>query len=705
MLSFAIATAATVAGVYFYKRKSCKVDFPLDRHLHEQSVAVKDDDPNCRMFIAHIPIPKSYASLSTVCELFLCGLNTSAKQPCLGRRDNCDQDYKWITYDQVNDTIRVIQSSLHGLNIESLNGNHFVGISSKNSPEWIMIELACAFSGYTIVPLYDTLGDEAVLSIVKQTRLQVMFCDSTEVVDRLISSAPESLRHIILLPNSSSSKSQSDSSPSPDNSLIKTYAYEDFLALGANAFVPPKMPKPEDLFMICYTSGSTGIPKGVKITHRCIMNTIQSLFQRIESNVFNSSAAHLSYLPLAHVMEQLVSLSTLMCGARIGFLTDGIQGLLSDLQAVKPTYFFTVPRVLTRLYSATLDRISTYPLLPKIFRHAIKKKVSEQEENIYNQRSIWDILFFNKIKNILGGRVQCIVCGSAPAPTEIIRFTRAVFGCPVLIGYGLTESCGVVSITLFGDTKFNHVGALIPGISVKLADIPCMDICVDKMKMGEVCVKGVQCTEGYYNDEENTKQLIDEDGWLHTGDVGAWNEDGSLKIVDRCKNVFKLSQGEYIAPERLENIYLLSPIVEQIFIDGNSLNNFPVAIVVPNIKELSKRLLAKSSDHTNIHNGVLNVTGGDSDKEEDRSSRLTEKQDVSKLCSQPMARKIVTSELESIGRKERLKGFEIVKAVYLSSSPFTVENGLLTANMKLARPQLRKTFSEALLLLYEEVRI
>ncbi|VDQ01532.1 unnamed protein product [Trichobilharzia regenti] len=175
-----------------------------------------------------------------------------------------------------------------------------------------------------------------------------------------------------------------------------------------------------------------------------------------------------------------------MCGARIGYLTDGIQGLLSDLQAVKPTYFFTVPRVLTRLYSATLDRISTYPLLPKIFRHAIKKKVSEQEENIYNQNSIWDVLFFNKIKNILGGRVQCIVCGSAPAPTEIIRFTRAVFGCPVLIGYGLSESCGVVSITLFGDTKFNRVGALIPGISVKLSDIPCMDIYVDKMKMGEV---------------------------------------------------------------------------------------------------------------------------------------------------------------------------------------------------------------------------
>ncbi|KAH8864372.1 Long-chain-fatty-acid--CoA ligase 1 [Schistosoma japonicum] len=696
MIYVTIAAAATIAGLYIYKRKSNKVTFSFDCFLDKQSEAI-DNETCYRTSMVRATIPDICADLSNVCDLFLAGLNISGDSACLGRRKNYDQDYEWITYKQVNDNIHVIRSALHALEIEDSCENLFVGILSKNSPEWIIVELACAFSGYTIVPLYDTLGEEAVLNILKQTKLPLMFCDSTEVVQRLITSAPDTLQHIILLPNSSIS--EKCAAVMSFNSLVKTHTYEEFLAFSTGKFIYTETPKPESLFMVCYTSGSTGVPKGVNITHRCVVKTIQSLFQRLESDIFNSSASHLSYLPLAHVMEQMVSLSTILVGARIGFLTNNVQGLLADLQAVKPDYFFTVPRVLSRLYSVTMERISSFPLLPYMFKYAIESKLAEQEQNIYGNSNIWDLLFFNKIKRTLGGHIKAIVCGSAPVPDEIIRFTRAVFGCPVLIGYGLTESCGVVSLTLFGDRVLGHVGALIPGVSAKLVDVPCMGINVDEMKMGEVCIKGENCTQGYYNDEESTSRLIDKDGWLHTGDIGCWTKVGALKIVDRCKNLFKLSQGEYIAPEKLENIYQLSPVIEQIFVDGNSLYDFPIAIVVPNIKELTKHLLVK------LYSNGSTLLDGNKGVEHILRHNLNGSSaiaDNSILCSQPTARKIILSELENIGRKNGLKGFEIVKRVHLSPIPFTVENGLLTANLKLARSHLRKTFSDILLLLYGE---
>ncbi|VDL91263.1 unnamed protein product, partial [Schistocephalus solidus] len=358
----------------------------------------------------------------------------------------------------------------------------------------------------------------------------------------------------------------------------------------------------------------------------------------------------------------------LYIGAKVGFYSGNIMALREDMQVLKPTIFTAVPRILYRIYDALSDKVSKSKFKRYLLDLAIREKLKCSCN--FNSNTIWDKLIFSKIRRQFGGSIRMCLISSAPIAPSVLRFTRALFSCPVLEGYGCTETCGPLSMSVAGDLKGGHVGAPVPSVEVKLADVPEMSLVASRDNKGEICVRGRSCITAYFKSPEKTAELIDKDGWLHTGDVGVWTN-RSLKIVDRCKNIFKLSQGEYVAPEKVEMVYRESRYVAQVFVDGDTMNSFPVAIVVPEQELLEKALVTAAKENS-----------------------------FEDLCKDPCAKNFLLSEFKRLGDAAGLKGFEKVKNIYLSWRPFSIENKMLTPTLKAARSIIRGFYAKELSALY-----
>jgi long-chain acyl-CoA synthetase len=294
-----------------------------------------------------------------------------------------------------------------------------------------------------------------------------------------------------------------------------------------------------------------------------------------------------------------------------------------------------------------------------LIQTALNSKGKEVERGISRRDSLWDYLVFRKVQNALGGKVRLVISGGAPVNAETLKFFRCALGCMVIEGYGQTETTGVLTMTLPMETTGGHVGPPLRCAAIKLMDVPEMNY-FSKNDQGELCAKGPMVFKGYYKNPEETEKALDEDGWLHTGDIAMWLPSGALKIIDRKKNIFKLSQGEYIAPEKIEIIYSRCSLVAQTFVYGDSFKSFLVGIVVPDPETLKKHYPDA---------------------------------DIRALCADRNVKALVLDEMNKVGRENGLKSFEQVKKIYLHPDPFTLEQGLLTPTMKSKRPEL-KTFFE-----------
>ena len=581
----------------------------------------------------------------------------------------------WISYQEVGEERTAIGSGLvhlcgvSGVKKGGLNANNSfsVGLYSINSVEWMLVDAAVHAYGMRSVPLYDTLGPDTVKYITNHAELMAIAC-SVDVLGSVMEVLPEcpTVKVVVVY----GTRPHQRLPDTPVGSGAKMITLDRLKALGYKHPKPHVPPSPEDIALINYTSGTTGVPKGVMLTHRALVANVAGA-SLVTEPVWEGETEirHISYLPLAHIYERFnVSLVTQKGGA-IGFYRGDVLELLDDVEALAPTNFASVPRLYNRIYDKVLAQIEgANPIARRLFWTAYNSKKSAMLAGDLSGGKLaplWDRLVFSKIRAKLGGQVKFLSSGASPISAEVFLFLRICFGKNVLEGYGMTETACLISLIHPGDPTFGHVGAPIPSCEIKLDDIPEMGYTNHDLPnpRGEICVRGPILCSGYYKNSEATAEAIDGDGWLHTGDVGMWLPGGRLKIIDRKKNIFKLAQGEYIAPEKIENIYARSPFVMQTFVYGDSLKAQLVAIVVPDPEYLLPWATQRG------------IAG-----------------DLGQLCQDPKVIAATFKSMSQEGKSAGLKGFEQIAAIRLTPEPFSVDNGLMTPTFKIKRPQAKDAF-------------
>ncbi|CAK4628752.1 hypothetical protein LEN26_018529 [Aphanomyces euteiches] len=608
-------------------------------------------------------------------------LNTVEKTPdgrFLGHRPLDENgnalDFVWSSYAQVYQRIQRFGSGLkHNkmLNVTA-DGEHVMCIYMKNSAEWIVAQYGAMYCGAFCVALYDTLGADSTEFILNQTLATTVVCTTAEFSNVLLAkSATPTLEFVVLADAQAIMESQAASAKAAG---VRIYTMGEIEAIGSEFPSEPFMPTLEDIYCLIYTSGTTGNPKGVPLTHRNVLCQCVALHERIAEGPgavpFTKDSVHLSYLPLAHSMEHMVHANIILHGACIGMYQGNTLKLVDDLVALRPTFFATVPRLLNKMYDKIVNGANAAGGFKAwLFNVAKDTKLANLKQG-YRRHAIFDALIFSKVQQKLGlDRCTFIATGSAPLATDVMDFFRILFNCPIHEGYGQSETSTCAAMTHIYDSEAGTVGPPLTAVDIKLVSAPDMGYNVTDTfhgddpatripvhGRGEICFRGVNVTPGYYKAPDKTAETFDEEGWLHSGDIGVWTVDGRLRIVDRKKNIFKLSQGEYIAPEKIENILLTSPYVAQPFVYGDSLHSVLVAIIVPDEDALMN--LAKT----------LHVSGS-----------------FAQVCENKQVVAAVLNDLVAASKKGKLFGFETIKALKLHPTPFTVENDLMTPTFKMKR--------------------
>lgn len=376
----------------------------------------------------------------------------------------------------------------------------------------------------------------------------------------------------------------------------------------------------------------------------------------------------IDYLPAPHVFDQFMFVAALLAGCSMGYYQGNPLKLMDDCAVLQPTVFPSVPR----LYNKIFTRINgvfenSTGCKGWLIRKGVASKMHylTQNDQASYTSGCYDALVFSKIKKLLGGRVKLMITASAPISKEVLEVMKIAFCCPVLEAYGLSETSGAVTVTKPEDPHSGTVGGPIKHCAIRLKDLPDMDYRItDKpFPRGEICVRSPCITPGYFMRPDKTAEAIDQYGYLNTGDVGVIYPNGTVRILDRSKNIFKLSQGEYVAPEKCENIFIQSPYIAQCMQYGDSLKNYCVAIVVPEPAEVEA--FAQSKGKT--------------------AAAVLQEQDAD-------FKKVIMDDIAKLARDKKLNSLEKPKDIFLAAEAFSVENDILTPTFKLKRNIGKKVY-------------
>lgn len=571
----------------------------------------------------------------TLCELMEEGSTKSQNGPFMGHFDN--NNMVWSTYHECMERVDRIAS---GLAYMEFGNNECIGIFSINRPEWVLTEHACYQRNLTVVPLYDTLGADAIQHIIHETGMRALF-----ITSNLVDSLPkygdgESPLTTLFIIDETSCDFELRDGPFRIMSLAKLEA------IGAGNLVSQTHVTKDSIATICYTSGTSGSPKGVILTHGNFTSVVASIRAANSTDMLYTVSpedVYLSFLPLAHVFERVIQCYLISQGARIAFYSGDVKKLPNDLQIVRPTCFAGVPRVFDKIFAGVWDKVNKRGKIASfVFRKAFEFKCQRLHARNAGKSTfafvdgIIDRLF-QPVGDAFGGRMRLLFSGSAPLRPDVMDFLRCcIIGAQVYEGYGLTETCAAISMTEKDEVEGGHAGVPFACGLVKLRE-----------DTGEILVRGDQVFKGYFRQSELTKESFDEDGWFKTGDSARWDDKGRLVITGRIKETFKLAQGEFINPERVENTLSTCPKISSIYVYGDSRRHYTVAIAtcegesVPSETEL-----------------LANIT--------------------------------------KTGKEKGLKSFEIPKCIHVDNTSWTVDNGMMTPTMKIRRRNVYDRYKDVI---------
>lgn len=564
---------------------------------------------------------------------------------------------QWVTYgtQQIADIVNRFSAGLHklGVNANDLTpeGSDKIAIISNNRPEWIFTDLAVQQLGAILVPVYPTTNPLELAFILNDAAVKYIFVSNEELF----------LKVREILPNLPSIRQVYSFDPIAGSAhWTEITQLADEGSLQAVAAIKKSIPV-SHLATIIYTSGTTGTPKGVMLSHENIYSNLQ--FSK-ESFPFNDApdTRVLSFLPLNHIFEKTCTYIYLFSGISI-YYAESLETIGDNLREVKPNGFTTVPRLLEKVYERIMLKGSELTgVKRKLFFWAVA--LAEKFDNRKSgglwydlQLSLANKLIFNKWREALGGNVSFIVTGGAACQVKLLRIFNAA-KVPVYEGYGPTENSPVICVNRQekGGTKFGTVGPVINGIRVKLAED------------GEICVSGPCVMVGYYKRPDLTAEAVI-DGWLHTGDIGVWEDGKFLKITDRKKELFKTSGGKYVAPQPIENRLKESPFVEQVMVVGAE-RKFVGALIVPSFH--------------NLHNWM-----------KENGIPFTTNEEV---INHPKVMELYLDLVEKFNQYfnhvEQIKKFELLPREW------TIETGEMTPKMSLKRKVVMEKYKDAIERIY-----
>lgn len=510
-----------------------------------------------------------------------------------------------------------------------------IAIISNNRTEWNILDIGILQIGAIDVPVYPTITKEDYQYIFNDSEVKFCFVSSQELYDKasaIIDNVP-SLQKIFTIENIPGSSS-----------------WNEVLELGKDGDQEEvekrkSVIKNTDLATMIYTSGTTGRPKGVMLSHQNLIENAKGSRPRLP---VSKNKIALSFLPLCHVYERMLIYLYQMTGLSI-YYAESMETIVDDIADSKPHVFSAVPRLLEKIHDGVMSKgVLAGGIKASIFKWAMGlTETYEYGKHPSLQRKIADKLVYSKVREKLGGRVLAIASGGAALQPRLARFFLAL-NIPVFEGYGLTETSPVVSVNAFSTgIKFGSVGKPLDNVEVMIAED------------GEILTKGPCLMIGYYNQEEKTKEVIDEKGWFHTGDIGEIDAEGFLRITDRKKEMFKTSGGKYVAPQVVENKMKESQFFEQIIVIGEA-QKHPSALIVPNYDFLK----AWAND-----NAILFTTN---------EKLITNKAIIAKFSSE------INHYNTNFGKWEQIKKFEILQ------NEWTVDSEELTPTLKLKRKNIMK---------------